>query len=287
MRFQFLDDHQQQFSITLLCRVLDVSRSGYYAWRKREPSARKMADQVLLALMRLHHKKSRGAYGSPRIHQAIQKEGIRCGRKRVARLMREASLGARQKRRYQVTTQSNHYLPVVPHLLDQAFTAKRPDTIWLSDITYLATAEGWLYLAVVLDLCARLIVGWSMQPSLARQLPLAALQMALQQRRPEAGWLHHSDRGSQYASADYQQLLADHGARVRMSRRGNCYDSAPVESFFSTLKSECVQNVVFQTREQAKAALFDYIELFYNRQRLHSSLGYLSPTEYELAPIVA
>jgi putative transposase len=287
MRFQFLDDHQQQFPITLMCRVLDVSRSGYYAWRKREPSARKMADQVLLALIRLHHKKSRGAYGSPRIHQAIQKEGIRCGRKRVARLMREASLRARQKRSHKVTTQSNHYLPVAPNLLDQAFTAKRPDTIWLSDITYLATAEGWLYLAVVLDLYSRLIVGWSMQPSLARQLPLAALQMALQQRRPEAGWLHHSDRGSQYASADYQQLLADHGARVSMSRRGNCYDSAPVESFFSTLKSECVQNVVFQTREQAKAALFDYIELFYNRQRLHSSLGYLSPTEYELAPIVA
>jgi putative transposase len=287
MRFQFLDDHQQQFPITLMCRVLDVSRSGYYAWRKREPSARKMADQVLWALIRLHHKKSRGAYGSPRIHQAIQKEGIRCGRKRVARLMREASLRARQKRSYKVTTQSNHYLPVAPNLLDQAFTAKRPDTIWLSDITYLATAEGWLYLAVVLDLYSRLIVGWSMQPSLARQLPLAALQMALQQRRPEAGWLHHSDRGSQYASADYQQLLADHGARVSMSRRGNCYDSAPVESFFSTLKSECVQNVVFQTREQAKAALFDYIELFYNRQRLHSSLGYLSPTEYELAPIVA
>lgn len=287
MRFQFIDDHQQEFPITLMCRVLEVSRSGYYAWRKREPSARKMADEVLLALIRLHHKKSRGYYGSPRIYQALQKEGVRCGRKRVARLMREAGLRARQKRRYKVTTQSNHHLPVAPNLLDQTFTAERRNAIWLSDITYIATAEGWLYLAVVLDLYSRMIVGWSMQPTLARQLPLAALQMALRQRQPLAGWLHHSDQGSQYASADYRQLLADHGARVSMSRRGNCYDQAPVESFFSTLKMECVQNVVFQTREQAKAALFDYLEVFYNRQRLHSSLGYLSPTEYELASLVA
>jgi transposase InsO family protein len=287
MRFQFIDDHQQAFPITLMCRVLEVSRSGYYDWRKREPSARKMADEVLLALIRLHHKKSRGYYGSPRIYQVLQKEGVRCGRKRVARLMREAGLRARQKRRYKVTTQSNHHLPVAPNLLDQTFTAERPDAIWLSDITYIATAEGWLYLAVVLDLYSRMIVGWSMQPALARHLPLATLQMALRQRQPKAGWLHHSDQGSQYASADYQQLLADHGARVSMSRRGNCYDQALVESFFSTLKMECVQNVVFQTREQAKAALFDYIEVFYNRQRLHSSLGYLSPTEYELAPLVA
>lgn len=186
-----------------------------------------------------------------------------------------------------MTTQSNHNLPVAPNLLDQDFTAQQPNEFWLSDITYIATAEGWLYLAVVLDLYSRKIVGWSMQQTLARHLPLAALRMALKQRRPTAGWLHHSDQGSQYASTDYQQLLADHGACVSMSRRGNCYDQAPVESFFSTLKMECVQNVVFQTREQAKAALFDYIEVFYNRQRLHSSLGYLSPIEYELASVVA
>lgn len=287
MRFQFIHDHRQAYPLTLMCRVLAVSRSGYYAWRKRGPSARKMADKVLLALIRLHHKKSRGSYGSPRIHEALHEEGVHCGRKRVARLMREAGLRARQKRSYKVTTQSNHNLPVAPNLLDQDFTVEQPNETWLSDITYIATAEGWLYLAVVLDLYSRQIVGWSMQPTLARQLPLAALRMALQQRRPTAGWLHHSDQGSQYASADYQQLLADHRARVSMSRRGNCYDNAPVESFFSTLKTECVQNVVFQTREQAKAALFDYIEVFYNRRRLHSSLGYLSPTEYELASLVA
>lgn len=287
MRFQFIDEHQEAYPVALLCRVLDVSRSGYYAWRQRKPSARKMADKVLLALIRLHHKKSRGTYGSPRIHAALRKEGVRCGRKRVARLMREAGLRARRKRSYRITTLSNHSLPVAPNLLDRQFSADRMNQVWLSDITYVATAEGWLYLAVVLDLYSRKIVGWSMQPTLARQLVLDALQMALGRRRPQSGWLHHSDRGSQYASADYQALLSDHGALVSMSRRGDCYDNAPVESFFSSLKTECFRDIVYPSREAAKADLFDYIEVFYNRQRLHSSLGYLSPTEFELMPVVA
>lgn len=246
-----------------------------------------MADKVLLALIRLHHKKSRGTYGSPRIHAALRKEGVRCGRKRVARLMRKAGLRARRKRSYRITTLSNHSLPVAPNLLDRQFSADRMNQVWLSDITYVATAEGWLYLAVVLDLYSRKIVGWSMQPTLARQLVLDALQMALGRRRPQSGWLHHSDRGSQYASADYQALLSDHGALVSMSRRGDCYDNAPVESFFSSLKTECFRDIVYPSREAAKADLFDYIEVFYNRQRLHSSLGYLSPTEFELMPVVA
>ena len=222
MRFRFIDEHQAAYPVALLCRVLDVFCSGYYAWRQRQPSARKMADTVLLALIRRHHQKSRGVYGSPRIHAALQKEGVRCGRKRVARLISEAGLRARQKRSYRVTTLSNHNLPVAPNLLDRQFSADRMNQVWLSDITYVATAEGWLYLAVVLDLYSRQIVGWSMQPTLARQLVLDALQMALDRRRPQPGWLHHSDRGRQYASADYQTLLSDHDALVSMSRRGDC-----------------------------------------------------------------
>lgn len=287
MRFQFIHDHRQGYPIGLMCRILEVSRSGYYAWRKRKPSARKMANNVLLALIRLHHRQSRGSYGSPRIHAMLQREGIYCGRNRVARLMRRDGLQARRKRSYKVTTQSNHCLPVAANVLNQQFTAEERNQVWLGDITYIATAEGWLYLAVLLDLFSRKIVGWSMQPYLKCQLVLDTLRMALQNRRPRPGLLHHSDQGSQYASDDYQTLLSSHQMIVSMSRRGNCYDCAPVESFFATLKTECIRGIVYPTRAAAKAALFDYIEVFYNRQRLHSQLGYLSPTEFELMPAVA
>jgi putative transposase len=287
MRFEFIDNQRENYAVTLMCQVLAVSPSGYYAWRKRPASQRKMADTQLLTKIEELFVQSRGTYGSPRIHAALRDQGIRCGCKRVARLMRQAGLQVKRKRSYKVTTQSNHNLPVAPNLLKQQFAADKPNQIWLADITYVATAEGWLYLAAVLDLYSRRIVGWSMQPSLNRRLVLAALDMALKQRRPPAGLLHHSDRGSQYASKDYQALLADYDLLSSMSRRGNCYDNAPMESFFASLKTECIQGIVYPTRTVARAELFDYIELFYNRQRIHSQLGYLSPVAYEQLPLVA
>jgi putative transposase len=287
MRFEFIETHQERYPVTLMCQVLAVSPSGYYAWRKRPVSQRKMADEQLLTEIKAIHDKSRRTYGSPRIHAILGQCGIHCGRKRVARLMRQANLRIRRKRSYKVTTQSNHNLPVAPNLLQQKFVADKPNQIWLADITYIATAEGWLYLAVVLDLYSRRIVGWSMQPTLNRILVLAALDMALKQRQPPAGLLHHSDRGSQYASKDYQALLADYQLLPSMSRRGNCYDNAPMESFFATLKTECVQGNVYPSRSIARAELFEYMELFYNRQRSHTQLNYLSPIEYEQLPLVA
>lgn len=287
MRFQFIHDHRQSYPTQLMCRVLQVSRSGYYAWRKRKPSGRQMANEFLLALIRLHHRNSRGTYGSRRIHAALQRDGIRCGHNRVARLMRMHQLQARRKRSYKVTTDSSHRFPVVSNVLNQEFSVAKPNKVWLGDITYIATAEGWLYLAVLLDLYSRKIVGWSMQPVLQRRLVLEALKAALSNRRPRPGFLHHSDQGSQYASDEYQALLASQQATISMSRRGNCYDNAPVESFFATLKTECVRDVVYPTRARAKADLFEYIEVFYNRQRLHSQLDYHSPAEYELMSSVA
>ena len=287
MRFEFIDTHRENYPVTLMCQVLAVTPSGYYAWRKRPASQRKMADTELLTKIEEIYVQSRHTYGSPRIHAVLRDQGIRCSCKRVARLMRQAGLQVKRKRSYKVTTQSNHNLPVAPNLLKQQFTADRPNQIWLADITYVATAEGWLYLAAILDLYSRRIVGWSMQPTLNRKLVLAALNMALKQRRPPAGLLHHSDRGSQYASGDYQALLADYDLLPSMSRRGNCYDNAPMESFFASLKTECIQGIVYPTRSVARAELFDYIELFYNRQRIHSQLGYRSPVAYEQLPLVA
>jgi putative transposase len=287
MRFEFIDNHREAYPVTLMCQVLVVSSSGYYAWRKRPISRRKMADDQLLINIEEIYVQSRYTYGSPRVHAVLRDQGMRCGCKRVARLMRQAGLQVRRKRSYKVTTQSNHALPVAPNVLNQQFTAVRPNQIWLADITYVATAEGWLYLAAVLDLYSRRIVGWSMQPTLNRKLVLAALNMALKQRRPPAGLLHHSDRGSQYACGDYQTLLADYNLLASMSRRGNCYDNAPMESFFASLKSECIQGFVYPTRIEAKAKLFDYIEVFYNRQRIHSQIGYHSPVAYEQLPLVA
>ncbi len=287
MRFQFIDKHRDVYPITLMCQVLAVSPSGYYAWRNRPVCQRKMADTQLLSKIKTIFKKSRQTYGSPRIHAILREQGIRCGGKRVARLMRQAKLKVKRKRSYKVTTQSNHNLPVAPNLLNQQFTATQPNQVWLADITYVATAEGWLYLAVVLDLYSRRVVGWSMQPTLNRRLVLSALDMALKLRNPPAGLLHHSDRGSQYASRDYQAMLATYELLPSMSRRGNCYDNAPMESFFATLKTECIQGVVYSSRLEARAELFEYIEMFYNRQRIHSQLGYKSPVAYEELPLVA
>jgi putative transposase len=288
VKFQFIDQHQHQFAIAVMCRVLSVSRSGYYAWRKRPVSPRKMANDIVLEKIKAAHRKSRQTYGSPRIQAELVAQGIRCGHNRVARLMRLNGLRAKQKRAFKVkTTDSNHHQPVAPNLLDQDFQTDQPDRKWLTDITYIATAEGWLYLAVVLDLYSRRIVGWAMSDRLERQLVIDALLMALQARRPPPGLLHHSDRGSQYASQEYQALLTKHQLRCSMSRAGNCYDNAPMESFFSTLKSELIHHRRYATRAEARADIFEFIEVFYNRLRRHSALAFQSPVMFELLTLAA
>lgn len=280
MRFQFIDDHRDEYPITLMCRVLAVSRGGYYAWRERPPSAREMANKQLLEEIRAVHKQSRERYGSPRIYEALLQLEIRCSRKRVARLMRENGIRAKNRRRYKRTTDANHSHPVAPNRLKQDFSASAPNQKWCADITYIATGQGWLYLAIIIDLYSRMIVGWAIADSLSRHLVLAALRMATHRRRPGPGLVHHSDRGSQYASGDYQRMLAAWQMLPSMSGTGNCYDNAPAESWFATLKVECV-DAVYTTKEEARTELFEYMEVFYNRQRLHSRLDYLSPAAFE------
>jgi putative transposase len=279
-KYQFVAAHASEYPVTMLCRVLGLARSGYYAKRVRSVNARQERDQQLTSQIQMIFTDSRRTYGSPRVHAELQALGVRCARKRVARLMRHAQLQARPCRRSVRTTDSRHTDPIAPNLLARTFETEAPNRVWVCDITYLPTREGWLYLAVVLDLFARRVVGWSMQPSLERTLVLAALDHALQRRRPPAGLLHHSDRGSQYASAEYQALLAQAKMRSSMSRKGNCWDNAVMESFFATLKAELPVSV-FDSHAAARSAVFDYIERFYNRQRLHSSLGYRSPVAYE------
>lgn len=281
MRYQFVQQHLGQFSIAALCRVLNVSRSGYYAWRRRDPSERQKEDDTLLVKICSFFENSKGTYGSLRILRDLREQGFTCGKHRVAKLMRQAGLRAVVAPRFRVTTDSKHALPVAQNLLDRDFGASEANCKWAGDITYVWTREGWLYLAVVLDLFSRRIVGWSMQPRLDRSLVNNALQAALCQRHPQAGLLHHSDRGSQYASGDFQKMLSKRGIQCSMSRHGNCWDNAPVESFFGTLKQEMVNRCCFATRDVARQEVFEYIEVWYNRQRRHSSLGYLSPAEFE------
>lgn len=282
MRFAFIRAHAQAFNILLMCRVLCVSRSGYYAWLKRPPSDRERADHELAQLIRATHERSRGTYGSPRIHAELRAQGCKVGRKRVARLMRCHALIARQRRRFKVTTHSLPGRPVAPNVLKQQFSAQHPNEKWLADITYVPTQEGWLYLAAVLDVHSRLIVGHAMGAYLTQDLVLQALQMALHRRHPTSPLLHHSDRGSQYTAEAYQKLLKAYSITVSMSGTGNCYDNAMMESFFSTLKAECVTGP-YHTRQEARQSIFEYIEVWYNRQRRHSSLGYLSPAAFEQA----
>lgn len=265
-----------------MCRVLKVGRSSYYAWLKRPPGPREMANVALLAQIRHYFEQSGRTYGPKRIRADLVEAGICCGLKRVARLMREDGLRAKTKRRFKVqTTDSDHELPVSPNLLNQSFIAEEKDRIWLTDITYIKTGQGWLYLAVVLDLYSRRIVGWAMSASLHRQLVIDALQVAIKARKPLPGLLHHSDRGSQYASADYQDLLTQAEMIGSMSRKGNCYDNAPMESFFGTMKQERIFHRHYATRDEARADVFEYIEVFYNRYRRHSALGNRSPVSYE------
>jgi putative transposase len=257
--------------------MLDVSRSGYSRWRSCPGSETRQANRLLSREIAEIHRDSRSTYGSPRVYRALRRRGKTVGRHRVARLMREDGLKARTKRRFKATTDSRHAHPVAPDLLHRDFTPEEPNRVWASDITYIWTLEGWLYLAVIMDLYSRGIVGWSMSERLTSPLVRDALQMALQQRRP----LHHSDRGSPYAAGDYQELLTKNGIVCSMSRRGNCRDNAPVESFFSTLKREWVFHQRYRSRAEARQSIFDYIERFYNRQRIHASIGDRSPMECE------
>lgn len=281
MRFQLIDRQRSKYKISMLCAILDVSRSGYYAWKKHKPSQREETNQVLLEHICRIHKLSRKAYGSPRMHFQLRKEGLICNRKRVVRLMHLAGLQGRRKRRRVVTTDSRHTFPIAPNHLNRDFTAVRPNQKWVADITYIPTQEGWLYLAGVMDLFSRKIVGWNMSGQLDTSLVENALLMAFYQRQPDHGLLHHSDRGCQYASATIRTLLADHRVIVSMSGKGNCYDNAVMESFWGTLKNEWVHHQKYLTRAQARTDIFGYIEGFYNTVRLHSSLGYSSPVEFE------
>ena len=272
-----------EHAVRTLCATLEVSRSAYYAWRKAAPGRREREEALRREISSIFAA-SGGTYGSPRVTREMCLKGERIGRNRVARLMREQKLQGRTKRRYRIrTTDSCHDRPIAPNHLAKAAPPVRPDQIWASDITYIETGEGWLYLAGVLDLCSRRLVGWAMSSSLETALPLAALQMALLHRQPARGLIHHSDRGVQYASDAYRSALAQHRAVASMSRKGNCYDNAAMESFWSTLKNELVHRRRFATRLEAQAAIFTYIEGFYNRRRLHSSLGYQSPLDYELS----
>jgi putative transposase len=287
MKYRFIKDHRTQYSISLMCRVLKVARSGYYEWCKQPLSPQKMANQLLLMHIRDVFADSRNTYGSCRLQAVLAQQGLHCSRKRVARLMRTDNLKPKTARPFKVaTTDSNHKLPVAPNHVNQDFTADGPDQKWTTDITYIPTAEGWLYLAVVLDLYSRRIVGWAMSDSLHRQLVINALQMALLARQPAPGLVHHSDRGSQYASDDYQALLTKAEMVGSMSRKGNCYDNAPVESFFGTLKTELVFHRQYATQAEAKLDIFEYVEVFYNRLRHHSALGFYSPINFEALSLI-
>ncbi len=282
MRFRFIDAEKATFPISVLCRVMRVSRSGYYAWRCRPPSQRARLDARLAQHIERSHRDSRGTYGSPRVLRDLRDEGLYVSRKRVARIMRQLGIQGCQPRRYRTTTESNHDRPVAPNHLDRNFAATAPNQKWATDITYVRTWRGWLYCAVVIDLYSRRVVGWATAPHLRTELVLDALHRALGRRLPGTDLVHHSDRGCQYASRDYQATLAEHGITCSMSRRGNCYDNAVVESFFATLKNELLYRRAWPTHEEATLAIADYIELFYNSRRRHSTLGYQSPLSFEL-----
>jgi len=281
MRYEFVQDNQGQYAVTSLCRSLELNRSGYYAWRDRPASRRSHENRRLVSEMRLIHREYDRRYGSPRMAEELRSRGLSCGENRVARLMREAGIRAKAPRRFRVTTNSTHRLPVAPNVLDREFSVSQPNRVWASDITYIWTSEGWLYLAVILDLNSRQVVGWSTGSRIDTDLTLLALERALRRRQLVTPPLHHSDRGIQYASERYRKVLADNGIVCSMSRKGNCWDNAVVESFFASLKKELVHGRRFETRQSAQRALFEYIEIFYNRVRRHSTLGQRSPAEFE------
>jgi transposase InsO family protein len=281
VRFALVDAEKAQYPVTTICRALAVSRAGYYAWRKRPESRHAVEDRRLRVLVRESHERSKRRYGSPRVHRELARHGVHTSRKRVIRLMRQEQLVARKRRRYKHTTMSNHGQPVAANLLNRQFVAGAPNQRWVGDTTelYIGESRSKLYLAAILDLFSRFVVGWAVSAVNDRHLCIRALDMAVRRRCPDAGLLHHSDRGSTYASEDYQRKLEKHRITCSMSRKGNCHDNAVIESWFSTVKSELGEN--FESYGVAKAELFDYIEVFYNQQRLHSSIGYATPAEHE------
>ena len=287
MRFAFIEAEKANYPVTVMCRMLEVSRCGFYAWRGRPESTRSREDRRLLVKIKASHAASRETYGSPRVHRDLREDGETIGRGRVARLMRVAGLRSKRRRRYRVTTDSNHSQPVAANVLERDFTAEASNRKWASDITYVPTRSGWLYLAVVLDLYSRRVVGWAMSTRITRKLALDALRMALVHRDRPRMLVHHSDRGSQYASKDYRRVLQAHGIQCSMSRRGNCWDNAVVESFFATLKTELIHHSDYRLPQEAKAEIFEYIEVFYNRQRRHSTLDYQTPVGFERAALAA
>ena len=282
MKFAWISDHRAAFPVGAMCRVLEVSKSGYYASLGRPPSARRRRRAALAAEVRAVHAENRGVYGSPRVHRALLARGETVCENTVAKVMKDEHIAARRKPRFVPrTTDSRHDHPPAPNVLGRDFAAQVPDRKWAADITYVPTDEGWLYLAAVIDLCSRRIVGWRMADHMRAELCAEALGMALEHRSPGVGLLHHSDRGVQYACEDYQRLLEDSGIVCSMSRKGDCYDNAVMESFWATLKTELVYHEHYATRDQARASIFEYVEVFYNRKRLHSSLGYRSPEAFE------
>ena len=287
MRFEWIDGRRDDYPLAVMCDALGVTRAGYYAWAKRKeapPGPRAARRRELAAKAREVHRDSRCTYGSPRVYHELKAQGVACCENTVAKLMKQQDIRPIVRRRFKVrTTDSAHAHPVAPNVLDRQFAAAAPDRKWAADITYVATGEGWLYLAVVLDLCSRKVVGWAMADHLRSGLCADALEMALKRRRPGEGLLHHSDRGVQYACGEYRDLLRSQGIGCSMSRAGDCYDNAVVESFFKTLKAELVYHERYATREQARRSVFEYVEVFYNRKRLHSSLSDQSPEQFEAA----
>jgi putative transposase len=280
MRFRLIEDQRDIWPVRVMCDALSVSPSGFYAWRSRPESARKIANRELLVDIRRVHADHRGRYGAPRIHAELRAEGQIVSRKRIERMMHRHGIRAHAPRRYRVcTTDSKHALPIAANLLDRNFVAEKPDQIWLADITYIPTGEGWLYLAVILDLFTRKVVGWAMREHMRVELTMAALTMAIQRRRPGPGLVHHSDRGSQYAAGHDRKVQKAATITQSMSRKGNCWDNAPMESFFGTLKTELVHQCDYPDRDAARRDLFAYIEGYYNRRRIHSALGYITPEQ--------
>jgi putative transposase len=287
MKYWFMDRHRSSHGVQKMCRVIGASRSGYYGWRRQPQSNRQKDNEKILMEIRESHKNSRRAYGSPRITEDLRAQGMRCSENRVARLMKIHGIVGKAKKKFKATTNSKHNLPVAENLLKQNFVTEKPNAIWASDITYIPTLEGWLYLVVILDLYSRQVVGWAMSDRLTSGFVVKALYQAIGRRHPASGCIFHSDRGIQYASADFRDVLKVYGFIQSMSRKGNCYDNAVAESFFHTLKTEHVYEYRYETRAEARQSIFEYIEMFYNRQRRHSALGYRSPVSFELKAMAA
>ena len=287
MKYDFMRRHADQFSLTGMCRALSVSRSGYYAWHHREPSTRQREDLALAGHVRRIHAASREAYGARKVWKALVAEGIPCGRHRVARVRREHGIEARRRRRFKVTHYARRHKRTAPDLVRRQFHVDRPNQCWVGDVTFIGTRAGWLYLAVLIDLCSRKVVGWALSDRNDEPLVSAALRMAITHRQPPAGLIHHTDRGVLYSSGNYRRLMAAHGLVASMSRHGDCYDNACAESFFSTLKNELTHGQAFATREAARIAIVSYIEGFYNRRRLHQTLGYRTPASVDDAAMSA